>query len=1040
MGTGTYTIKAANATTGCSAAMSGSTTVSTNPLPTVNAFTNATYCNKENGAGISFSGSATSYTWISTADVGFGTSGTGNINSFTATNTTSAPIIATVTVTPHYTNNNVTCDGSPQSFTITVNPSPTITITPSGLTTFCSGGSVNLAAGGASTYLWSDNETGSLISVNKNGTFSVTGTDANGCMATSSSTLVTVNPLPTVNVNAGGPTTFCSGGSVTLTASGGNTYLWSDNETGTSINVIQSGSYSVTGTDLNGCKATSSGILVTVNPLPTIIISANGPTSLCSGGLVTLSANGGTTYLWSDAESTPSITVSQSGSYSVTGTDNNGCKASSASTLVTVNPLPTVYTVTGGGSYCSGGTGVTITLSGSDAGINYTLLLNGSTIIGTKAGTGSALNFMNVTGAGTYTIQAQNNTTLCSVIMTGSPSVTINPLTSISSQPNSSIKYVAENTSFSVSAGGTGILGYQWQVSTDGGHTFGNITDGAVYAGSGTPTLSLTGVTYAMNGYQYECLVSGGCGNSTSNVATLTVNKRPIKLTYTGGTSVQYSDQVNLSAAFADNSGSSVLTNLSGRIVTFTVGSQSATATTNSSGVASTTLIINQAPNSYAVIVSFDGTSDNRYGSSTNSSSSLTVAQEDARVYYTGSLFASTTGVTSSTANLTLSATVKDITAVPTDPAYDTWPGDIRKASVFFVLKDASTAIVVTSPQLTPGLVSVSDTKVGTVTWTYTANIGSANSVSYTVEIHVGMNNTGYYTRFSTDDNSVVTVSKPLSDFVTGGGFLLLTNSSGIKAGDVGSKSNFGFDVKYNKSGTNLQGHANIIVRRTESDNIQHVYQVMGNHMTSLSVNSKITSTHPYPTAVFDGQAVIQDITDPNLPVSVDGNATLHVTMTDRDNPGSTDGIAITVWNKSGGLWFSSNWNGTMTVEQNLGGGDLKVSTNSSFSSSSTTTATRIEDIASNNEIVQKAYDGKLKVTVMPNPSNYYFTLKLQSGSDMPVNARVVDITGRVIEARPQLPANGVLMIGHTYIPGAYFCELVQGTDRVIVKLIKQPN
>ena len=96
--------------------------------------------------------------------------------------------------------------------------------------------------------------------------------------------------------------------------------------------------------------------------------------------------------------------------------------------------------------------------------------------------------------------------------------------------------------------------------------------------------------------------------------------------------------------------------------------------------------------------------------------------------------------------------------------------------------------------------------------------------------------------------------------------------------------------------------------------------------MTSLAVDTTITTSHPYPTATFNGKASIQDITNPNiLPCSVDGNAALQVTMTDKGEPGSSDTIAITVWNKSGVLWFSSNWNGTKTLEQVLGGGNLMV-------------------------------------------------------------------------------------------------------------------
>ena len=68
-----------------------------------------------------------------------------------------------------------------------------------------------------------------------------------------------------------------------------------------------------------------------------------------------------------------------------------------------------------------------------------------------------------------------------------------------------------------------------------------------------------------------------------------------------------------------------------------------------------------------------------------------------------------------------------------------------------------------------------------------------------------------------------------------------------------------------------------------------------------------------------------QDITNPLSIISIDGGASLQVNMTDNGQPGTNDTIGITVWNKSGGTWFSSKWNGTTTVQQNLGGGDLMV-------------------------------------------------------------------------------------------------------------------
>src|SRR5204863_9590606 len=119
-----------------------------------------------------------------------------------------------------------------------------------------------------------------------------------------------------------------------------------------------------------------------------------------------------------------------------------------------------------------------------------------------------------------------------------------------------------------------------------------------------------------------------------------------------------------------------------------------------------------------------------------------------------------------------------------------------------------------------------------------------------------------------------------------------------------------------NTGGTTLPGSVKTTIRGTEPAAVD-VYQIKGNSMTSLSVDATTGK------ATFNGKASIQDITHPLVPLSVDGNATLQVTMTDAGEPGSSDKIAITVWNKAGGLWFASNWSGTGTVEQLLGGGNL---------------------------------------------------------------------------------------------------------------------
>jgi hypothetical protein len=295
----------------------------------------------------------------------------------------------------------------------------------------------------------------------------------------------------------------------------------------------------------------------------------------------------------------------------------------------------------------------------------------------------------------------------------------------------------------------------------------------------------------------------------------------------------------------------------------------------------------------------------------------LTVTQEDARATYTGTTFASTGSATNTRATVTLSATIQDITAVSGDPAYDPYAGDIRNATVDFINRETGAVIASNVPV---GLVDPADSKTGTATYNWTVDIGTANSQDFTIVVVKG-----YYTRNASAEDSVVAVAKVLPYFITGGGYIVESTSAGQYAADAGSRANFGLNVKFNSSGKNLQGHSNIVIRRTETDGKVHVYQIKSTAINSLGVDPKTPDL-----AQFSAKANLQDITDPINPISIDGNATLTITMTDNGEPGTSDTIGITLLNKSGGLYFSSNWNGTKTVEQVLAGGNLVVHSGSS--------------------------------------------------------------------------------------------------------------
>src|SRR5262249_5984437 len=199
------------------------------------------------------------------------------------------------------------------------------------------------------------------------------------------------------------------------------------------------------------------------------------------------------------------------------------------------------------------------------------------------------------------------------------------------------------------------------------------------------------------------------------------------------------------------------------------------------------------------------------------------------------------------------------------------------------------------------------DNKAGVATFNWNPDIGTALSQTYNVGVVVG----DYYARNSSQDNILVTVSKPLDRFVTGGGNLALGTSSGICAGDAGSRADFGFNVKYDGSGTNARGSVSTIIRSKG-----HVYEVKGSSFSYFSVSPSASGG----TASIRSTVAIQDITNPLSPVLVDGSATLRLRMTD----GTADQVSIGIWNTAGKLWFANKWNGSDPVKEMLGCGTVQ--------------------------------------------------------------------------------------------------------------------
>lgn len=244
------------------------------------------------------------------------------------------------------------CYSAPVTATVTINPAPTITVNSPSV---CPNQSVVLTCSGAMSYTWGLGATTNSMAVSvfsNDSLFTLQGSNSNGCITSITST-VSVFSLPLVTVTS---PSVCLGQLATLTASGANTYLWSN---GNSTNTFTTTALSlltvtVTGTDIHFCTATSTATL-TILPLPIASGSAtliNGCPPLCTNftGTSAVSTSTINSWYWNfgngnfSTNQNPSTCFTNQGTYTVgvSVLDNNGCLSIINNTIiVTVYPLPT---------------------------------------------------------------------------------------------------------------------------------------------------------------------------------------------------------------------------------------------------------------------------------------------------------------------------------------------------------------------------------------------------------------------------------------------------------------------------------------------------------------------------------------------------------------------------------------------------------------------------------------------------------------------------------------------------------------------------
>jgi gliding motility-associated-like protein len=544
--TTTYTVTATGGP-GCSNLDSITVTVDSLPVPKLTGPASA--CFGSTGNIYSTDTGMTGYTWTVSG-------GTITTSDTTDSITVTWNTLGIDTVWVNYTNANGCTDTVATMFIVTIDSLP-IKYNVTGGGTICANDSAQIGLSNSQTgisynLILSSNivgtmpGTGSPISFGNYkvpGTYIVTAINIiTGCKDTmNGNAIIIVNPLPVPIITGDSLACIKISGNEYWTQAGMSNYTWTISSGGTitaggtntsdslvvTWNSLGTDTVFIKYTNTNGCRDTIPSIFVVkVNSLP--VPTLTGPASACFGssGNIYSTEAGKSGYIWSvsggsitTTDTTDSIAVT----WDATGTDTvrvnyanaSGCKDSIATIyLVTVNPLPVIYDITGGGQYCAGGAGLPVGLNNSQTGINYRLQLNGVNIGSTIAGvTGNAITFGNQTSAGTYIVIATNSATGCKDTMNGTDTIIVNPLPKPTITGDSS---VCVNTPSHIYITQPGFTGYTWNISPGG----------KITSGKGTNSITVTWNTVGLQWVSVNDTNSFGC---TDTVATVfKVNVHPL--------------------------------------------------------------------------------------------------------------------------------------------------------------------------------------------------------------------------------------------------------------------------------------------------------------------------------------------------------------------------------------------------------------------------------------------------------------------------------------------------------------------------------
>ena len=470
----------------------------------------------------------------------------------------------------------ITCTSARTSVTGISYPAPVLSIASSKGLSPCQNDFTVLTASGADTYSWSNPAGFTTAAVQVNGVpgtyysnYTVLGTKnySAGSCSVSKSLAINWTGLPFVNTTAAsGPTTFCQGGSVTLTNYTSNIkwakdgILISPAVTASTLNVNTSGMYTASTTS-NGCTNNSIGVVVTVNTPVAITVQPQDVNSVCPGSTAVFSVSAigtVTSYQWQSAPASgggnfTNITGQTSASCTLTVTaamDNfryrcvvsGPCPApgvnifSNAARLkvntpvaftenavdqVICYPNPAVFSVGVSGSVLSYQWQKSEHSSFDD-------LINDGSGIYTNFNTA----FLTVNPPSPYFNAGEYQcvvTGACNVITSDVAELTIySPFTVSQTQSSTSpFNCVGSTESFRVDASNGAVFGYQWQIKAAGASSYVNLIAGGYYTITTDPAFNFSSLDivrdFSLNGNQYRCIIYGACTSNAVSDFTLAV-------------------------------------------------------------------------------------------------------------------------------------------------------------------------------------------------------------------------------------------------------------------------------------------------------------------------------------------------------------------------------------------------------------------------------------------------------------------------------------------------------------------------------------